>query len=319
VYEQYDSMVGTANISTNYPSDAGIVNVKNTNKALAMSVDCNSRYVNANPKQGTAMAVAEAARNIVVSGGEPSAITNCLNFGNPHNPESYWQFVGAIKGMTEACEKFSTPVTGGNVSFYNQSVIDNKEVPVFPTPTIGMLGIIEDKSNITSLNFKNKGDLIFMIGKVVEDISSSEYLNSYLKISASPAPYFNLDEEYEMQNIISKLIKEKVVNSAHDCADGGLFITLTEMAMASNLGYDVITSSEIREDAFLFGESAGRVVITIERDKEDDFIDVMSSSDVPFILLGHVTRGKVVIDEDNYGFISDLKDQFDTALANKLT
>jgi len=319
VYEQYDSMVGTANISTNSPSDAGIVNVKNSNKALAMSVDCNSRYVNANPKQGTAMAVAEAARNIVVSGGEPSAITNCLNFGNPHNPESYWQFVGAIKGMSEACLKFSTPVTGGNVSFYNQSVIDNKEVPVFPTPTIGMLGIIEDKSNITSLNFKNKGDLIFMIGKVVEDISSSEYLNSYLKISASPAPYFNLDEEYEMQNIVSKLIKEKVVNSAHDCADGGLFITLTEMAMASNLGYDVITSSEIREDAFLFGESAGRVVITIERDKEDDFIDVMSSSDVPFILLGHVTRGKVVIDEDNYGFISELKNQFDTALANKLT
>jgi len=319
VYEQYDSMVGTANISTNSPSDAGIVNVKNSNKALAMSVDCNSRYVNANPKQGTAMAVAEAARNIVVSGGEPSAITNCLNFGNPHNPESYWQFVGAIKGMSEACLKFSTPVTGGNVSFYNQSVIDNKEVSVFPTPTIGMLGIIEDKSNITSLNFKNKGDLIFMIGKVVEDISSSEYLNSYLKISASPAPYFNLDEEYEMQNIVSKLIKEKVVNSAHDCADGGLFITLTEMAMASNLGYDVITSSEIREDAFLFGESAGRVVITIERDKEDDFIDVMSSSDVPFILLGHVTRGKVVIDEDNYGFISELKNQFDTALANKLT
>jgi len=319
VYEQYDSMVGTANLSTNSPSDAGIVNVKNTNKALAMSVDCNSRYVNANPKQGTAMAVSEAARNIVVSGGVPSAITNCLNFGNPYNPESYWQFVGAIKGMSEACVKFSTPVTGGNVSFYNQSVIDNKEVPVFPTPTIGMLGIIEDKSNITSLNFKNKGDLIFMIGKVVEDISSSEYLNSYLKISASPAPYFNLDEEYEMQNIVSKLIKEKVVNSAHDCADGGLFITLTEMAMASNLGYDIITSSEIREDAFLFGESAGRVVITIERDKEDDFIDVMSSSDVPFILLGHVTRGKVVIDEDNYGFISELKDQFDTALANKLT
>ena len=148
VYEQYDSMVGTVNMSTNSPTDAGIVNLKGSNKALAMTVDCNARMVNADPEEGCAMAVAEAARNIVCSGGVPSAITNCLNFGNPYNPEVYWQFVGAIKGMKKSCEKFNTPVTGGNVSFYNQMVTDEAETPVFPTPTIGMLGVIEDKLSL---------------------------------------------------------------------------------------------------------------------------------------------------------------------------
>ena len=164
VYEQYDSMVGTRNMTTNRPSDAGVVNIKGTNKALAMTVDCNSRYVNADPEIGTMIAVSEAARNITCAGGNPSAITNCLNFGNPYNPESYWQFVGAIKGMSAACLKFETPVTGGNVSFYNQTVMNGKEVPVFPTPTIGMIGIVPDKEKVMTLDFKQKGDVIFLIG-----------------------------------------------------------------------------------------------------------------------------------------------------------
>ena len=158
VYEQYDSMVGTGTMTTNVPSDAGVVNIKGSKKGLAMSVDCNSRYVNADPEVGTMIAVSEAARNITCSGGDPSAITNCLNFGNPYNPESYWLFVGAIKGMSAACLKFETPVTGGNVSFYNQSVTNGVEIPVFPTPTIGMIGILEDKNKVMSLDFKSIGD-----------------------------------------------------------------------------------------------------------------------------------------------------------------
>ena len=319
VYEQYDSMVGTINMSTNSPSDAGIVNIKGTNKALAMCVDCNSRYVHADPEKGTSIAVAEAARNIVVSGGKPSAITNCLNFGNPYNPESYWQFVGAIKGMSKACRKFGTPVTGGNVSFYNQSVIDGKEVPVFPTPTIGMLGIIEDKEHITSMNFKNKGDLIFLLGKTVEDINSSEYLYSFLKVESSPAPYFNLEEEYDLHQVVNGLIVGKLINAAHDCADGGLFITLSEMGMSGGLGFDVVTHSEIREDAYLFGESQGRVVVTLDRELEDDLIDFLLESKVPFILLGHVTKGKMVIDDQHFGFIDEAKNKFDTALEKRLS
>ena len=172
IYEQYDSMVGTRNMGTNDPSYAGVVNIKGTDKALAMSVDCNSRFVNADPEVGCAMAVSEAARNITCSGGIPSAVTNCLNFGNPYNPEVYWQFVGSIKGMSAACEKFETPVTGGNVSFYNQTQIGVTIEPVFPTPTIGMIGVVEDKKFITTLSYKAKGDLIFMIGVNRDDISS---------------------------------------------------------------------------------------------------------------------------------------------------
>ena len=319
VYEQYDSMVGTANMSTNAPSDAGIVNIKGTNKALAMTVDCNSRYVNADPETGCAIAVSEAARNIVCSGGEPSAVTNCLNFGNPYNPESYWQFVGSVKGMTAACKKFQTPVTGGNVSFYNQSIIDGKEVPVFPTPTIGMLGILNDKSKKMSLDFKQKGDLIFLIGNVTEDIASSEYLYSYHGLKASPAPYFNLEEEYEMQAAVKGLISNRLISAAHDCADGGLFITLAEMGMPNGLGFDIVSDSEIREDAYLFGESQGRVVVTVDNTTEDEFLDYMIECGVPFTLVGHVTKGKMVVDDTHFGFINEAKEHFDNALEARLS
>ncbi|MCB9188818.1 MAG: phosphoribosylformylglycinamidine synthase subunit PurL [Flavobacteriales bacterium] len=316
VSEQYDSMVGTVNMSTNAPSDAGLVNIKGSNKALAMTVDCNSRYVQADPEEGCAIAVAEAARNITCSGGTPSAITNCLNFGNPYNPESYWQFVGSVKGMTKACQKFETPVTGGNVSFYNQSVIDGKEVPVFPTPTIGMLGIVADKSKAMSLDFKEKGQLIYLIGKSVNDISSSEYLYSYHKIKGSQAPYFNLEEEYDMQNAVRGVIEKGFVSAAHDVADGGLFVALAEMSFPRGLGFDIVSDSEIREDAFLFGEAQGRVVVAVDNATEDEFLDFMMESKVPFTLLGHVTQGKMVVDDVHYGFSSDYKQQYDNVLGD---
>ena len=319
VYEQYDSMVGTVNMSTNFPTDAGIVNLKESDKALAMTVDCNARMVNADPEEGCAMAVAEAARNIVCSGGVPSAITNCLNFGNPYNPEVYWQFVGAIKGMTKSCKKFKTPVTGGNVSFYNQSAIDGVEVPVFPTPTIGMLGIIEDKKHITSLAFKGKSDLIYMIGESKNDISSSEYLASYHNIKQSPAPCFDLDKEYDVQNTITKLIREGVIESAHDVSDGGLFITLLESSFTNDLGFEIVTSSEVREDAFLFGESPSRVIVSVTETGEDAFLDVLKDLHTPFVLLGHVTKGRISIDSSDFGDICEYKKIYNESLARKLS
>jgi phosphoribosylformylglycinamidine synthase len=318
IYEQYDSMVGTRNMTTNQPSDAGVVNIKGTNKALAMTVDCNSRYVHADPEIGTMIAVSEAARNITCAGGEPSAITNCLNFGNPYNPESYWQFVGAIKGMSAACIKFKTPVTGGNVSFYNQTVKNGIEVPVFPTPTIGMIGVLEDKNNLMTLDFKQKGDLIFIIGQCRNDISSSEYLVSYHGIKASSAPYFDLEEEFEVQQAVKFLIRERLVNAAHDVSDGGLFVTLAEMAMPRELGFDVVTDSEVREDAFLFGEGQGRVVVTVSEDQEDEFIEAMMQSGVSFTLLGHVTKGKMMIDDEHYGFITEAKKVYNESLAKQI-
>ena len=317
VWEQYDSMVGTANMSTNRPSDAAVVNIKGTNRAIALTVDCNARYVNNDPEIGTMIAVAEAARNIVCSGGEPSAITNCLNFGNPYNPEVYWQFVGAIKGMGEACRRFETPVTGGNVSFYNQTAKpDGTAAPVFPTPTIGMLGVLKDKSNKMSLDFKYKGDLIYLIGESRNCISSSEYLNSVHGVRLSPAPHFNIEEELLLQKCVKDLIHNNLVNAVHDVSDGGLFVTLFEMSLPGNLGFDIVSDAEVRKDAFLFGEAQSRIVVTVTEDEEREFIDMVAAHEVPVTLLGHVTRGKMVVDGEHFGFIDDLRVLYDDAIGN---
>jgi phosphoribosylformylglycinamidine synthase len=319
VIEQYDTMVQTHNMNTNSPSDAGVVNIKGTNKALAFTVDCNPRYVHANPEEGTAIAVAEAARNIVCSGGEPSAISNCLNFGNPYSLEVYWQFEGAIKGMSKACIKFETPVTGGNVSFYNQTQIGKTIEPVFPTPTIGMMGILQDKTNKMSLNYKNKGDMIYLIGKSKNDIASSQYLVSWHKIDKSPSPAFDLDEEYNIQDAVKKVIKAKLINSAHDVSDGGLFVSLLESSIAGNCGFDITSDAEVRKDAFLFGEAQSRVVVSVEVAKEDKFIDYMEKLGVDFSVLGHVTNEEIRIDDHSYGFISDFKKDYESVIEKELS
>ncbi|MDD2195939.1 MAG: phosphoribosylformylglycinamidine synthase subunit PurL [Bacteroidales bacterium] len=314
VYQQYDSMVGTRNMTTNFPSAAGVVNVKGTNKALVLSVDCNPRYVKADPMIGTMIAVAEASRNIICTGGKPLAITNCLNFGNPYKPEIYWQFVNAIKGMSKACEKFGTPVTGGNVSFYNQSTIGGKDEAVHPTPTIGMLGVLENKNHHTTLAFKDKGHMIYLIGKSHNDISSSEYLNTYHGVKKSPVPYFNLDEEYKTQQLMLQLIGKNLIQSANDVSDGGLYVTLLESAMPRDLGFDITTDAEIRPDAFLFGEAQGRIVVSVSHTKETQFIDHMVESGVLFTVIGHVTKSEIRVDDVSFGFIADMKQDFDNAL-----
>lgn len=318
VIEQYDSMVGTINMSTNKPTDAGIVNLKGLNKALAFTVDCNARYVHADPEKGCSIAVAEAARNIVCSGGHPSAITNCLNFGNPYNPEVYWQFVGAINGMRKACEKFETPVTGGNVSFYNQSAQSGVDVPVFPTPTIGMMGIVNDKADITSLAFQSEGDQIFLIGASKNDINSSEYLYSFHEVKQSPAPYFDLDEEFNLQQTLKNLISRSLLNSAHDCADGGLFITLLESAMPNQLGFNISSDVEIRTDAFLFGEAQSRVVVSVSNENVEAFIELMATSQTPFQLLGEVSGNEMIIDDKSFGSVQAATTSFNSALEKML-
>ncbi|MCU0353944.1 MAG: phosphoribosylformylglycinamidine synthase subunit PurL [Cytophagales bacterium] len=285
VYEQYDSMVGVANRSTNRPSDAAAVRVRGTETSLVITVDCNSRYVHADPEQGCAIAVAEAARNITCTGGDPVAITNCLNFGNPYVPEVYWQFVGAIKGMKKSCEKFGTPVTGGNVSFYNQS---SDEGPVFPTPTIGMLGLMANPAHQMTLDFKQSGDLIYLIGTPRNEINSSEYLYSYRGVKGSPAPHLDLDEELRLQQAVRDLIHNGLVSSAHDVSDGGLFVTLAESAMPRGLGFSVETDRNLRTDAFLFGESQSRVVVSVSNAQYKAFGERIAALGVPCQLLGTV-------------------------------
>ncbi len=318
VIDQYDTMVGTKSMSTNIPADAGIVNLKGTNKALALAVDCNARYVHADPETGCAIAVAESARNIVCSGGEPLAITNCLNFGNPYDPAVYWQFVGAIKGMSKACEKFMTPVTGGNVSFYNQSSSGETTKPVFPTPVIGMLGLIHDKKHITGIGFKQEQDLIYLIGESRNDIGSSEYLYNYHGVKLSPAPFFVLEEEYALQQIIQDLIRSGVVNSAHDVADGGLFVTLFESAKAGNIGFKIYADEDIRKDAFLFGESQSRVVVSVSPENEGQLAEMLAQSDVAFSFLGETGGLEAIVDEESFGEIATLNAIYESTIPSMM-
>ncbi|UEG48604.1 phosphoribosylformylglycinamidine synthase subunit PurL [Ferruginibacter lapsinanis] len=315
VYTQYDSMVGAGTISTNLPSDAAVVIAKPTNKALALTTDCNSRYVFADPYKGAMIAVSEAARNIVCSGGQPLGVTNCLNFGNPYNPEVYYQFVNAIKGMGEACVKFDTPVTGGNVSFYNQS----PDGPVYPTPTIGMVGLIDSIGDAMTMDFKKEGDLIFMIGQNRNDIHSSEYLHKIHGIEFSPAPYFDLNEEFTLQQSVSELIKNKVVESAHDISEGGLFITLVESGFNRDLGFELSTvEASLRADAYLFGEAQSRVIVSVSSDKLTAFTEIIKKQAIRFTQLGKVTSGEIKVGAENWGSISEWKEKYDNAIGNLL-
>ena len=213
--------------------------------------------------------------------------------------------------MSAACLKFETPVTGGNVSFYNQSADGGS---VFPTPTIGMLGVMDDISNLMTSDFKQPGDLVYLIGESVNDIASSQYLASWHKILAAPAPYFDLDKEYAMHQVIKQLIKHKVIQSAHDVADGGLYVALVESALPNKLGFDVETDSAIRKDAFLFGEAQGRVVVSIAPHDQERFIEMMATSEIEFSLLGTVNAGFLNIDEEPFGHITDLKMVYDNVL-----
>ena len=315
VYTQYDSMVGAANTSTNAPSDAAVVVAKGTGKALAMTVDCNSKYVFANPYQGAMIAVAEAARNIVCSGGEPIGVTNCLNFGNPYDPEVYYQFVKAVEGMGAACRKFNTPVTGGNVSFYNQ----NPDGPVFPTPTIGMVGIVEDIKNKMNLDFKNAGDTIVLLGKQRNDISSSEYLHTLKAMPYSPAPYFDLEEEFSLQQLVSSLIKNKSIISAHDISEGGLIITLLESAFYNHKGFEVNAhTNSIRKDAYWMGEAQSRVVVSCSHSAVSNIEAAAKKLNIECTVLGKVTEGHITVEGENWGTISSWKNKYDCAIENKL-
>ncbi len=315
VYEQYDSMVGTVNQSTNRPSDASVVKVRGTEKSLALTVDCSSRYIYADPFIGTQIAVAEAARNIRCSGGVPTAITNCLNFGNPYNEEVYYQFKSAIEGMGVACKRFDTPVTGGNVSFYNQST--NGQA-VFPTPAIGMVGIIENQKQILSLNFKNEGDAIVLLGKQVDDIGSSQYIAKIKNIEYSNCPYFDLEEEALLHDFLGDLAQSNYVKSVHDISEGGLFVSCLESAMSAGLGFDICTSTTRRLDSSLFGEAQGRTVVSVSQEHLEGLLSSAKAKGVDASHMGTVTSGDVVINGENWGNQSQYKSKYDSSIEQKI-
>jgi len=308
VYEQYDSMVRT-NTVVGPGCDAAVIYIKDANKALAMKTDCNGRYVYLNPREGTRIAVAEAARNIVCSGGVPLGITNCLNFGNPYKPEIYWQFKEAVEGMGEACRFFDTPVTGGNVSFYNES----PNTAVYPTPTIGMVGLIEGLEKITTSYFKNDGDLIYMLGEDFNEMGGSEYLKIIHNAVAGNSPKLYLEVEKKLHNSLLGLIEGKLILSAHDISEGGLICALAECCIMNDegtIGAVVNISVKNRIDFSLFSESQSRVIVSISEKNKKDFENYLKNRSQTFTYLGKTGGGIMNVNGLIKITLSDLADLY---------
>jgi phosphoribosylformylglycinamidine synthase len=243
--------------------DAAVVRLRGTNRALALKTDCNGRYVYLDPRVGGRIAVAESARNVTCTGARPMAITNCLNFGNPRRPEVYFQLREAIAGMREACSSLGTPVTGGNVSLYNESPAG----AVYPTPVVGMVGLIESLDHITRVAFRRAGDAIVLLGEPTDELGASEYLSRIHGVVAGPPPACDLDRERAVIDALLEAIRGGLISSAHDCAEGGLAVALAECAIADReamRGADVELSKwrDLPARAVLFGEAQGRVIVS---------------------------------------------------------
>ncbi|WP_372639448.1 AIR synthase related protein [Ancylomarina sp.] len=291
------------------PSDAIVLYDKNTNP-LCFTISGNSNYCNSNAFVGTQINVAMALRRITCTGGKALAINDCLNFGSLLDEKIYAQLVESVTGLSEACQFYNIPVLGGNVSFYNESTIEGNRISIQPTPVIGMMGIIDYPQDHTSYIYRKKGDMIFLIGQSRNDIAGSQYLQCIRKGTPEGIPYFSLYEEKKVNDCIQKLIKQKLIVSAHSVDEGGLFFNLVSSAMPLGFGFDVTSPAEVRKDAFLFGESQSRVVVSVSMENEDDFIDAMMEYGVSFSTLGHVTKGELRIDDIPFGFIDDYKTDF---------
>jgi phosphoribosylformylglycinamidine synthase subunit PurL len=312
VFEQYDSMVRT-NTAVGPGSDAAVLRIRKTNKALAMSTDCNGRYCYLNPREGAKIAVAESARNVVCSGGRPLAITNCLNFGNPYKPEVYYCFKEAIAGMGEACKFLDTPVTGGNVSFYNE----DPERAVFPTPTIGMVGLVEHMDHITTQWFKTDGDLVYLIGVNKEELGGSEYLHVIHGQTRGPVPQLDLATERTMQQALLGAIQAGMVKSAHDVSDGGLAISLAECCITNREdqhGAKITLGDTIRTDALLFGETQSRVIVTCASHLGRPIEDWFKTKGVAITKIGTVGGDHLKINQLVDCSLTELSDAFYNAM-----
>jgi phosphoribosylformylglycinamidine synthase len=300
VYTQYDSMVRTNTAVAVGASDAAVVRIKGTKKALAMKTDCNSKYVYLNPRKGGKIAVAECARNVACTGARPLGVTNCLNFGNPYKPDVYFQFKEAVAGMGEACLAFDTPVTGGNVSFYNETLIDGKATAVFPTPTIGIVGLLEDVTKAVTATFKHEGDIVMLLGESKLDLNGSQFLEQYYNELGNDAPFIDLIAEKKLQDLLIELAEKQLLQSAHDVSDGGIVIALIESAImdethqkGATVNFDATGDFGVQE--ILFSESQGRVVISVKREQVERVQTLARNSGVPCQRIGEVKATHVEI------------------------
>ena len=308
VYEQYDSQVRT-NTSLMPGGDASVIRIKGTNKGLAMKTDCNGKYSYLNPYLGGMIAVCESARNVVCTGAVPLAITNCLNFGDPYNPEMYYQFVECVRGMGDACRFLGTPVTGGNVSFYNLS----KDYAVFPTPTIGMVGLIEDISKMMTSYFKNENDDIYVIGKDLHEIGGSEYLSRIHKTVKGDTPQLSLSNEKNLHEFVLKAVNTGLIKSAHDISDGGLAVALAECCIMGNrksLGCEIVISTVARKDFVLFSESQSRIIISAGIENKHKILDLAEKNDLYIESIGKTGGSMLRINNFIELEIDNIKDSY---------
>ncbi|MGH7165196.1 MAG: AIR synthase related protein, partial [Nitrospiraceae bacterium] len=295
VYRQYDHMVRT-NTLVRPGSDAAVLRIKGTNKAIAMTTDGNGRYCLLNPYIGGTIAVAEASRNLVCSGAEPIGLTDCLNFGNPERSDIMWQFILSIEGIADACHALNIPVVSGNVSFYNET----NGLSIYPTPILGMVGLIEPADRATTQWFKQAGDTIVLLGATKDDLGGSEYLRVVHAREQGTPPVLSLEEEKAVQACVLKLIRDGLVRSAHDCSDGGLAVALAECCLsnpAQPLGAVIrLERQGLRLDSLLFGESQSRVVLSVSPDHADEVLRVAAELGVVAVAIGEVRGGRLVIE-----------------------
>ena len=287
VYRQYDHMVRINGVILP-GSDAAVIRIKGSSKGVGMSLDCNSRYCYLDPYAGGMIAVAEGARNLVCSGVKPLAITNCLNFGNPEKPEIMWQFKESVRGMSDACSFFKTPVVSGNVSFYNET----QGVAIYPTPVVGMVGLIQDCSKAITQFFKEDGDVIVLLGETKEELGGSEYLKITHNKERGNPPELILDAENRLHELCLEAIRQGLVKSAHDCSEGGLAIAIAECAVSgpATLGAEISLKTSLRKDALLFGESQSRIVLSANQKYIEKIIALAEKKGVPVNIIGKVIK-----------------------------
>jgi len=313
VWQQYDYMVQT-NTALAYGADASVIRIKGTKKALAVSIDGQGRYCYLDPFEGSKITVAEAARNLVMAGAKPLAVTDCLNFGNPEKEKIFWQFSKSIEGIAEACKYFKVPVVSGNVSFYNESSKANgKSLAVFPTPVIGMVGLIEDLDHFTTIGFKDEGDLVYLLGETLPEFGGSEYLRMVDGIYGKP-PALDFEKEAALHEFCQRAIKQGIIKSAHDLSDGGLGVSLVESALANNKGADI----EIKDDLFthLFSESQSRALVTISPEDENRFEKL--ADDIKITKLGAVNGNKLEINGKIGLALDAIADTYNSSLEKAL-
>jgi phosphoribosylformylglycinamidine synthase len=299
VYHQYDHMV-QLNSVVMPGSDAAVLRIKGTRKGVATSTDCNARYVYLDPYMGGMIAVAEAARNVACTGAEPLGLTNCLNFGNPEKPEAFWQFRRAVEGIAAACRHFEIPVTGGNVSFYNET----PEMAIYPTPVIGMVGLMDDIDARCTQNFKEEGDVVVLVGDYpvsgIADLGlgGSEYLAVVHNVEAGMPPSLDLNREAAVQNLVRDAVRKGLLASTHDCSEGGLAISIAESCITGKQGANItLPVSEYSLSAQLFGEKQSRVVVSVKKDNLEALMNMARTAGVPVAVLGEAGGNELKIQD----------------------